>query len=207
MAAITYCLWILWKVCVTLHFLATNRKLTFSWKITPQGGVPPLNWTNVDFILVRFCGIHLKAISQWVSILLFCIIGFEVSLAALNIQCLAYDQNKSTCYQSFFFTKKQVHLLEYVIIGCYVMLEALCNNIHQSAEAGVQADAEDGMKVGALKHVSCLPHQLHHHDIILRHAACLGHGDSEEALVDQIELLTGQYYFITFLFSLDLFLR
>ena len=51
MAAITYCLWILWKVCVTLHFLATNRKLTFSWKITPQGGVPPLKRRNPWSIL------------------------------------------------------------------------------------------------------------------------------------------------------------
>ena len=43
MRAITFCLRVLWKSCVTWHFWATNRKLTFSWKITPQGAIPPLN--------------------------------------------------------------------------------------------------------------------------------------------------------------------
>ena len=42
MRAITFCLCVLWKACITWHFWATNRKLTFSWKITPQGAIPPL---------------------------------------------------------------------------------------------------------------------------------------------------------------------
>ena len=41
--AITFCLCVLWKACITWHFWATNRKLTFSWKITPQDAIPPLN--------------------------------------------------------------------------------------------------------------------------------------------------------------------
>ena len=43
MTAIIFCLCILWKACITWHFWATNRKLTFSWKITPLGAIPPLN--------------------------------------------------------------------------------------------------------------------------------------------------------------------
>ena len=42
MTAIIFCLCILWKACITWHFWATNRKLTFSWKITPLGAIPPL---------------------------------------------------------------------------------------------------------------------------------------------------------------------
>ena len=42
MRAITFCWCVLWKVCITWHFWARNRKLTFSWKITPQGAIPPL---------------------------------------------------------------------------------------------------------------------------------------------------------------------
>ena len=43
MRAITFCWCVLWKACITWHFWARNRKLTFSWKITPQGAIPPLN--------------------------------------------------------------------------------------------------------------------------------------------------------------------
>ena len=43
MTAIIFCLSILWKACITWHFWATNTKLTFSWKITPLGAIPPLN--------------------------------------------------------------------------------------------------------------------------------------------------------------------
>ena len=42
--AIIFCLCILWKACITWHFWATNRKLTFSWKITPLGAIPPLKF-------------------------------------------------------------------------------------------------------------------------------------------------------------------
>ena len=38
---------------------------------------------NVDFSLVRFCGIHLRAISQGVSKLLFCIISLKSTLLNL----------------------------------------------------------------------------------------------------------------------------
>ena len=43
MTANTFCLCVLWKACITWHFWTTNRKLTFSWKITLQGAIPPLN--------------------------------------------------------------------------------------------------------------------------------------------------------------------
>ena len=43
MTAVIFCLCILRKACITWHFWATNRKLTFSWKITPLGAIPPLN--------------------------------------------------------------------------------------------------------------------------------------------------------------------
>ena len=42
MTTIIFCLCILWKACITWHFWGTNRKLTFSWKITPLGAIPPL---------------------------------------------------------------------------------------------------------------------------------------------------------------------
>ena len=42
MTANTFCLCVLWKACITWHFWTTNRKLTFSWKITLQGAIPPL---------------------------------------------------------------------------------------------------------------------------------------------------------------------
>ena len=46
MTAIIFCLCILWKACITWHFWATNRKLTFSWKIIPLGAIPPLKPAN-----------------------------------------------------------------------------------------------------------------------------------------------------------------
>ena len=44
----TFCLCVLWKACITWHFWTTNRKLTFSWKITLQGAIPPLNDVRRD---------------------------------------------------------------------------------------------------------------------------------------------------------------
>ena len=37
-------------------------------------------WTNVDFSTMRFCGIHLRAISQWVPKLPICIISSKIIL-------------------------------------------------------------------------------------------------------------------------------
>ena len=37
-----------------------------------------LTWTNVQISLVRFCGIHPRAISQWVLMLLFCIMSLKI---------------------------------------------------------------------------------------------------------------------------------
>ena len=54
MTAIIFCLCILWKTCITWHFWATNRKLTFSWKITPLGAIPPLNKWYVYVIWACF---------------------------------------------------------------------------------------------------------------------------------------------------------
>ena len=42
-----------------------------------------ITWTNVNFSFVRFCGIHLRAISQWVSKLLFYIMSLNVILWTL----------------------------------------------------------------------------------------------------------------------------
>ena len=33
------------KTCITWHSWATNKKLTFSWKITLQGAISPFSWT------------------------------------------------------------------------------------------------------------------------------------------------------------------
>ena len=42
-----------------------------------------ITWTNVDFLFVRLCGIHLRAISQWVSMLLFCMMSFKIIVSKL----------------------------------------------------------------------------------------------------------------------------
>ena len=74
MTAIIFCLCILWKACITWHFWATNRKLTFSWKITPLGAIPPLkdednssksppgwlSWIRQDF--KTHCGVVIKRV-------------------------------------------------------------------------------------------------------------------------------------------------
>ena len=54
MTAIIFCLCILWKACITWHFWATNRKLTFSWKITPLGAIPPLNLSSTG-VRIEIC--------------------------------------------------------------------------------------------------------------------------------------------------------
>ena len=50
MRPITFCLCVLWKACIIWQFWATNRKLTFSWKIPPQGAIPPLNDENCALV-------------------------------------------------------------------------------------------------------------------------------------------------------------
>ena len=42
-----------------------------------------ITWTNVDFKLVRFCGIHMRAISQWLAKLLFCIMNLKIIFLTL----------------------------------------------------------------------------------------------------------------------------
>ena len=42
-----------------------------------------ITWTNVDFSLVRFCGIYLKAISQQVSNIQFCVLNLKIILLKL----------------------------------------------------------------------------------------------------------------------------
>ena len=58
MTAIIFCLCILWKACITWHFRATNRKLTFSLKITPLGAIPPLK---------QWCLLNGQQIEEWVT--------------------------------------------------------------------------------------------------------------------------------------------
>ena len=43
-----------------------------------------ITWTNIDYSLVRFCGIQLRAISQRVPKLLFCIMNLKMSLLKLQ---------------------------------------------------------------------------------------------------------------------------
>ena len=66
MTAITFCLCVLWKACITWHFWATNWKLTFSWKITPQGAILPLNIRQILYS----CRIRptLNAKQRWMCI-------------------------------------------------------------------------------------------------------------------------------------------
>ena len=42
-----------------------------------------ITWTNVNFALVKFCDVYLRAISQWVSKLLISIISLDVNLLKL----------------------------------------------------------------------------------------------------------------------------
>ena len=42
-----------------------------------------ITWTNVDFSSVRFCGIHLRAISHWVTKPLCCILSLKIILLKL----------------------------------------------------------------------------------------------------------------------------
>ena len=51
-----------------------------------------IDWTNVDFPLVRFCGIHQRIISQWVTKLLFCIMSFKIILLKLHPQLLGVNE-------------------------------------------------------------------------------------------------------------------
>ena len=103
MRAITFCLCVLWKACITWHFWATNRKLTFSWKITPQGAIPPLN-------VIRW---YPQQSSCWFVILLTaaCLMDSLVT-GALNkeilsviyllvhINCLVLDCGISSCFSN-----------------------------------------------------------------------------------------------------------
>ena len=47
-------------------------------------------WTNIDFLLVRFCGIHLRAISQVPKQLLFCILSVKI----MNLRLLSRPPNE-----------------------------------------------------------------------------------------------------------------
>ena len=61
MTANRFCLCVLWKACITWHFLTTNRKLTFSWKITLQGAIPPLKLLyHVLWFNKRLLNLNLK---------------------------------------------------------------------------------------------------------------------------------------------------
>ena len=43
-----------------------------------------ITWTNVDFPLARFCGIHLRVISQWAPRLLLCILSLKFIFLTLK---------------------------------------------------------------------------------------------------------------------------
>ena len=60
MTANTFCLCVLWKACITWHFWTTNRKLTFSWKITLQGAIPPLKTglSIISLFSLHQCSVH-----------------------------------------------------------------------------------------------------------------------------------------------------
>ena len=45
-----------------------------------------ITWTNVDFLLMKFYDIHLRAVEQQVSKLLFCIISLKIILLKLSPQ-------------------------------------------------------------------------------------------------------------------------
>ena len=64
MTAIIFCIGILWKACVTWHFWATNRKLIFSWKITPLGAIPPLKIWQLSVFSVISIGV-LVSFNGW----------------------------------------------------------------------------------------------------------------------------------------------
>ena len=49
---------------------------------TKPGTKLMITWTNVDFSLMRFCGIRLRAISQQIPKLLFCIISLKIKITA-----------------------------------------------------------------------------------------------------------------------------
>ena len=63
--------------CVNLRSCGLYEQTECGWQHLP------ITWTNVDFSLVRFCGIHLRAISLWVLKLLFCIMSLKSILLRL----------------------------------------------------------------------------------------------------------------------------
>ena len=65
--------------------------LTYCGPVTPYNDIDQdcslpdgnITWTDVDFSSMRFCGIHHKAISQWLPNLLFCIKSLKIIVSKL----------------------------------------------------------------------------------------------------------------------------
>ena len=76
------------------RLIGVTRKVTHCGLVTPYDDIQlgqhiwrfeawrhqPITWTNVDFSLVRCCGIHLRVISPQVPMLLFCIMSLKIIL-------------------------------------------------------------------------------------------------------------------------------
>ena len=76
--------------------------------------VPKHYWTNVDFSLVRFCGIHLRAISHWAPKLLLFVKKIPVLrllphltfIVPGNLKCIPLDINGVYTSACVFFEKR-----------------------------------------------------------------------------------------------------
>ena len=72
-------------------------------------GTKPYTWTNVDFALVRFRGIYLGAISQWIATLLFWIMSLKISYLCVSTTAATHDcpllQTKAEA-QTYFLLEK-----------------------------------------------------------------------------------------------------
>ena len=60
-----------------------------------------ITWTNVDSSLVIFCGIHLRAISEWVPMLLFRIMSLQAILSKIILHLSMTNELRSQHFQTW----------------------------------------------------------------------------------------------------------
>ena len=86
---------LIWELLISTHcglVIPYGELVTQIWVNIGSGnglvsdGTKPFTWTNLNLSLMRFYGIHIRAISRWVAKLLFCI----KSLKIIASKCLPY---------------------------------------------------------------------------------------------------------------------
>ena len=75
------CMVLNFYICKYVWWHRSGSTLALVWPFAWQHQV--IIWTNIDFSSVRFCTIHLNAISKWVTKLIFCIMSSKIILLKL----------------------------------------------------------------------------------------------------------------------------